>query len=122
MKIGEWMQKDVVMVDEGTKVIEVAKLMGKMRIGSVIVTRDGKAYGIFTERDFLSKVVPEEGFDNPVRNYVSTPIITVSPDYTIYEASKIMADMKVRRLVVVENDKIVGIFTSSDLVRAIAER
>ncbi|MBE8540072.1 CBS domain-containing protein [Geoglobus acetivorans] len=122
MKIGEFMQKNVVMVDEKTKVHEVARIMGEKRIGSVIVTKNGKPYGIFTERDFFSKAVLNEGLENPVSNFVSSPLITVRPEYTIREASKIMADMKIRRLVVAEGEKIVGIFTASDLVRAISGR
>ncbi|AIY90423.1 CBS domain-containing protein [Geoglobus acetivorans] len=122
MKIGEFMQKNVVMVDEKTRVREVARIMGEKRIGSVIVTKDGKPYGIFTERDFFSKAVLNEGLENPVSNFVSSPLITVNPEYTIHEASKIMADMKIRRLVVAEGEKIVGIFTASDLVRAISGR
>lgn len=122
MKIGEFMQKEVVMVDERTKVIDVARMMGERRIGSVIVTKNGKPYGIFTERDFFSKAILDDGLENAVSNYASTPLITVSPDFSIKEASKIMADMKVRRLVVVEDDRVVGIFTASDLVRALAER
>ncbi len=122
MKIGDFMSKNVVMVDENEKVKDVAKLMGEKRIGSVIVTRDNKPYGIFTERDLLSKAFLDNGLENAVKNYTSTPLITVSPEYTIEEVSKIMADMKIRRLVVIEDEKIIGIFTASDLVRALAER
>ncbi len=122
MKIRDFMSKDVMTVDENMKVIEVAKIMGEKRIGSVIVTKEGKPYGIFTERDLLSKAILDNGLDNPVKNYTSTPLITVNPDYSINEVSKIMADMKIRRLVVVEDDKIVGIFTASDLTKALAKR
>ncbi len=122
MRIGDFMQKDVFMVDEKTKVLEVARLMGEKRIGSVIVTRNGEPYGIFTERDFFSRAILDNGLENAVSNYTSTPLITVTPDFSVKEASKIMADMKVRRLVVVENGRVVGIFTASDLVRALAER
>jgi len=122
MKIRDFMSKDVMTVDENMKVIDAAKIMGEKRVGSVIVTKEGKPYGIFTERDLLSKAILDNGLDNPVKNYTSTPLITVNPDYSINEVSKIMADMKIRRLVVVEDDKIVGIFTASDLTKALAKR
>ncbi len=122
MRIGDFMERDVVMVDESVKVVDVAKLMGEKRIGSVIVTKNGKPYGIFTERDFFSKAIIDDGLENRVGMYASSPLITVSPDYTVEEASKIMADMKVRRLVVVEREEVIGIFTASDLVRAISGR
>jgi len=122
MKIGDFMSRDVVMVDESVKVVDVAKLMGERRIGSVIVTRNGKPYGIFTERDFFSKAIIDDGLESRVGIYASSPLITVSPEYTIEEASKIMADMKIRRLVVVEEEGVVGIFTASDLTKALAGR
>ncbi len=122
MKIGDYMEKEVVMVDEGEKVIDVARILGEKRIGSVIVTKNGKPYGIFTERDFFSRAVMDNGLDNSVGMYASSPLITVSPEYTVEEASKIMADMKIRRLVVVAEGEIVGIFTASDLVRALSGR
>ncbi len=122
MKIGDYMEKEVVMVDEGEKVIDVARILGEKRIGSVIVTKNGKPYGIFTERDFFSRAIMDNGLDNSVGMYASSPLITVSPEYTVEEASKIMADMKIRRLVVVAEGEIVGIFTASDLVRALSGR
>jgi CBS domain-containing protein len=119
MKIGEVMIKDVVSVDYKTPIKEVCKIMGEKRIGSVIVTKEGKPYGIFTERDLLSKVLLEGSLDEVVGKYCSTPLIVVSPDYDVKEAIKIMADMKIRRLVIVENDEVKGIFTASDLVRVL---
>ncbi|MCS7144096.1 MAG: CBS domain-containing protein [Archaeoglobaceae archaeon] len=117
MKIGDVMTKNVVMVDYSTKVREVCKIMGEKRIGSVIVSKEGKPFGIFTERDLLSKVLLSGSLEDEVGKYSSSPLIVVSPDYNIKEAAKIMADMKIRRLIVMENGEIKGIFTSSDLVK-----
>lgn len=122
MKIRNVMRKDVVMVDEGTSVRDVARIMGEKKIGSVIVTKDGKPFGIFTERDFFSRAFLSNGLDEPVGKYASTPLITVSPEFTVHEASRIMADMRIRRLVVMDGSEIVGIFTASDLVKAISGR
>jgi CBS domain-containing protein len=120
MKIGDEMVKDVVSVDYKTQVGEVCKLMGKRRIGSVLVTREGKPYGIFTERDLLSRVLLEGSMDDEVGKYTSTPLITISPEYSVRESARIMADLKIKRLVVTENDEVKGIFTASDLARVIA--
>ena len=121
MKLGEVMKRDLVVVDEKTKVSEVCKIMGEKRIGSVLVSRNGEIYGIFTERDLLSKVFPDNGLEREVGRYATTPLITVSPDYSVREAAKIMAEMKIRRLVVVEEGKVTGIFTASDLVEVLAK-
>ncbi|MEM2727398.1 MAG: CBS domain-containing protein [Archaeoglobaceae archaeon] len=117
MKIGEAMTKNVVMVDYSTKVREVCKIMGEKKIGSVVVSKEGKPFGIFTERDLLSRVLIAGNLDDEVGKYSSSPLIVVSPEYDIREAAKIMADMKIRRLLVMEDGEIRGIFTSSDLVR-----
>lgn len=121
-EIRDVMKKDVVSVDEETSVLEAAKLMGERHLGSVVVTKDGKPTGIFTERDFLSKVIVEgrELDDVSVGSYASKPLITISPNFLLKEAASIMADMKVKRLVVMDNDELVGIFTASDLALALA--
>lgn len=113
------MTKNVVMVDYDTKVREVCRIMGEKRIGSVIVSKEGKPFGIFTERDLLSKVLLSGSLEDSVGKYSSSPLIVVSPDYDIKEAAKIMADMKIRRLIVMEEGEIKGIFTSSDLVKVL---
>ncbi|MCS7129960.1 MAG: CBS domain-containing protein [Archaeoglobaceae archaeon] len=117
MKIGEAMTKTVVMVDQKTKVKDVCKIMGEKKIGSVVVTKEGKPFGIFTERDLLSKVLLSGSLEEEVGRYCSSPLIVVSPNYDVKEAAKIMADLKIRRLLVMENGEIKGIFTASDLVR-----
>jgi CBS domain-containing protein len=121
MRIGDVMVKDVVSVDYKTSVKEVCKLMGERKIGSVLVTKEGKPFGIFTERDLLSKVLLEGSLEDEVGKYTSTPIITVSPEYGVRESARIMADMKIKRLVVIENDEVKGIFTAADLARVVAQ-
>ncbi|KUJ92843.1 MULTISPECIES: CBS domain-containing protein [Archaeoglobus] len=121
MKIGDVMTKEVVSVDYSTKVKEVCKIMGEKRIGSVIVTRNGKPVGIFTERDLLSKVLLEGSLEDEVGKHISSPLIVVSPDYDVRESARIMADMKIRRLVVMEEEEIKGIFTAADLARVLGK-
>ncbi len=121
MRVGDAMVRDIVSVDYRTPVKEVCRIMGEKKIGSVLVTKEGKPYGIFTERDLVSKVLLEGNLDDEVGKYTSSPLITVSPDYSLREAARIMADMKIKRLIVIENDKVVGIFTAADLAKAIAK-
>jgi len=121
VKVGDAMIREIVSVDYKTPVREVVRIMGQRKIGSVLVSKDGEIYGIFTERDLVSRVLLEGSLDDDVGKYTSTPLITVSPDYDLKEATRIMADMRIKRLVVVEDGKIVGILTASDIVRAIAK-
>lgn len=121
MKIGDVMVREVVSVDYKTTVMEVCKIMGEKRIGSVLVMKEEKPFGIFTERDLLSKVLLEGNLEDEVGKYTSTPLITVSPDYGVKESAKIMADMKIKRLVIIEGGKVKGIFTAADLADVCAK-
>ncbi|MCK5563582.1 CBS domain-containing protein [Candidatus Bathyarchaeota archaeon] len=123
MRIKDVMKKNLVSIDGERKVINACKLMGKLHIGSVLVTLENKPYGIFTERDLLSKVVAK-GLDMKkakVKNYASHPLITVDGNYSVRECARIMTDMKIRRLIITSRGKIRGIFTASDLARVISK-
>ena len=123
MKIKDVMKKNLVSIDGERKVIDACKLMGKLHIGSVLVTLENKPYGIFTERDLLSKIVAK-GLDikkAKVKNYASHPLITVDGKYSVRECARIMSDMKIRRLIITSRGEIRGIFTASDLARVISK-
>ncbi len=123
LRIGEVMKTNIVTIDENGTIDEACTLMGENRIGSLVVTRDGKPVGIFTERDFLSKVVcaGADACKLKVSEYMSEPLITVNQRFTVREAARIMKDMKIKRLLVADGEEIVGIFTAADLVEVIAE-
>lgn len=121
MRVGEVMVKNVISVDYSTKILEVCKIMGEKKIGSVVVLKDGKPYGIFTERDLLSRVFLDGSLEDEVGRYASTPLVVISPDYSVREAVKLMRDLRIKRLVVCEGDEIVGIITASDIVKLLGE-
>jgi CBS domain-containing protein len=119
--VQKFMTKHVESVEPDTKVWDVAKKMGKERIGSVIVNKDGKPWGIFTERDLLSKVIYNEAdLQDPVHRYASAPLVKISPDYSIHKAAMTMATKHIRRLPIFKDDQLVGIITARDLVEAYA--
>jgi CBS domain-containing protein len=119
--VDEFMTKEVVSVSEDEPVETVAGIMGKKRIGSVIVERDGKPAGIFTERDLLSKfLVFEKSLDTPVGKAASSPLKTAAAGISIHQAAKIMAAQHVRRLPLMKKKQISGIITARDLVEAYA--
>jgi CBS domain-containing protein len=96
--------------------------MGKKRIGSVIVTCDGKPAGIFTERDLLSTfIVHGRPLDTPVGEAFSSPLKTAPAGISIHQAAKIMAAEHIRRLPIMKKKQIAGIITARDLVEAYAK-
>ncbi len=120
--VDDFMTKEIVSVDEDETVLAVAGIMGKKRIGSVIVTRDGKPAGIFTERDLLSTfIVQSRPLDTPVGAAFSSPLKTAPAGISIHEAAKIMAAQHVRRLPIMKKKQIAGIIIARDLVEAYAK-
>jgi len=118
--VRNFMSQPVLTVDSETSVAEACKLMGDKHVGSILVSRKGVTNAIFTERDLLSKVLPEKKdlAKVTVGTYASSPLITVAGRTDVKEAARIMTEMKVRRLVVVQDGQPTGIFTAADLAKA----
>ena len=119
VKVDDFMSKDVFTADEKTPVISVARMMGMRRIGSVIVTRKGEPFGIFTERDLLTHFLAtgRELFTE-VGPECSSPLIIIPAGESVHRAAATMALKHVRRLPVARDNQLVGIITARDLVEA----
>ncbi len=123
MMIEDVMVEDVITIDANAPVVTACKIMGDEHIGCIIVTKNDRIDAIFTERDLLTKVIAagHDLEDRSVGEFASKPLITIGPNYHVREAARIMSDMNIKRLLVVEPDAgLVGIFTASDLARVIA--
>ena len=120
--VDDFMTKEIASVNEDETVLAVASIMGKKRIGSVIVTCDGEPSGIFTERDLLSTFIVQcRPLDTEVGTASSAPIKTAPAGISIHKAAQIMAAQHVRRLPITKKNKIAGIITARDLVEAYAK-
>jgi len=111
------MVSPVVTADAETTIYEAAKIMGEKKIGSVVVTRDSKPIGIFTERDLLTKVIAN-GLDmgnTKVAIPMSIPLITVDEETPVKDAIILMAGRKIMRLPVVREGKLVGMVTGTEI-------
>ena len=101
-------------------VLDAVKKMNKFRIGSVVVIGGDRPVGIITERNILQRIV-EPGLDPMVvkaREIMSAPLITIEPYAPLEEAARLMVKHGIKKLPVVEGGKLVGMITTSDLVRA----
>ena len=100
-------------------VAEVARLLTRERVGSVIVVRDGQPLGIVTDRDLRSKVLAETR--DPVatlaRDIMSTPLLTIRPDAFAFEALLAMTQRTIHHLAVVDEGRVVGVVASHDFLR-----
>ncbi len=124
-KVSDLMVKSVMAVDLNTTVKDCSKSMAKRGVSCAVITQSRNAVGIVTERDLVSKVLAE-GIDSKnvlVRDIMSTPLITISPNATMTDAAELMAEYRVRRLVVIDQTgSLIGIVTAGDIARSLAEK
>ncbi len=115
------MTKAVVSVDAATTVSDAAKMMEDIKIGAIVVTENNTPVGIVTDRDFAIKVVAHEyNPTTPVRMIMSSPLYSISPDESVRMIADFMYTRGIRKLPVIDNDKVIGIVTATDLVRQFA--
>jgi CBS domain-containing protein len=103
----------------GASVAEAAKVMAQEDVGSIPVVEDGRLVGVVTDRDLVVRVLAE-GRDpeaTTVGEVVSTDVVTVTPDAGLDDALRLLARHQVRRLPVVEGDRLVGIVAQADVAR-----
>jgi CBS domain-containing protein len=119
LTIDRVMTKKVIMVPSNAIVNDVIKIMGEKRIGSVLVTKQGKPFGIFTERDLLTTFLTRgKSLETRVGDAASFPLITIPLGTSIHQIALTMALKHIRRLPIIEGEEIVGIITARDLVDA----
>lgn len=116
--VNQFMNKDVLTADKSTTLQDAAQNMTKLNVGCVIVTENSKPIGIITERDFVTKGAAEgRPLFTEISEVMSSPLITIKPEETVWEASEMMKEKIIHKLPVKENDKIVGIITTTDIVK-----
>ncbi len=117
------MTKALISVEPGTTIFQVAKMMEQGGIGAILVKKDGTTSGIITDRDFAIKIATQKlPLETPVDKVTSYPLETINSSETVLIAADQMSSKKIRKLAVVEDEKIVGIITSTDLVNQLAKK
>ena len=123
-EIANIMNRDVTGIQSETSVAEVAEIMASHNISCIVVFESKKVAGVFTERDLVKKVIAQRR--DPaciaVGQVMSGPPVTVSPDCSVFNASRMMEKMKIRRLVVMEDERLCGIVTQTDILMAVRKR
>ncbi|MEM4189397.1 MAG: CBS domain-containing protein [Candidatus Caldarchaeum sp.] len=117
-KVRDIVKMPLITIDGHASVLETAKLMSEKSISGVVITLNGMPVGLVTERDIVVRVVSKnlDPSKTMVKDVMSSPLITISIDASILEAVDLMNRKKVRRIVVTEDNKVVGIFTVRDVL------
>lgn len=121
LEVGDIMTEDIATVCPGASVVSAAKIMSDKNISCIIVSDNGDLSGIITETDLLKKAVAE-GYDfrkMTVEHIMSTPIRSLPRNLSVLDASRIMEAENIRRLVIAEDERLVGIITQTDIVRVL---
>ena len=112
-KVEDIMYKNIVSLDVSKIASHAAYLMTERRIGSVVVTKDNKPFGIITERDLVRRYAR----DTPLESLASHPLITADISTTVEKLIKMMLNNGIRKIPIVDkNNVLVGIVTTTDLV------
>jgi CBS domain-containing protein len=113
------MTKNIVMIDHDKTALEAAKIMTEKGISSLFVVKDNHPIGIVTERDFIKKICARELSITQVKmsDIMSKILTTADPNTPIEVAIQRMVNHKIRRLPIMERDKLVGIITVTDLAK-----
>lgn len=112
------MTKEVKVVRPDTSIREVVATMNKFNIGSILVLQGDRPVGIITERDILTRLV-EPSLDPQTlmaKQVMTTPITAISQNASIEEAARLMAKKHAKRLPVMDDNKLVGMLTFTDIV------
>jgi CBS domain-containing protein len=117
--VNEVMTKDPVTVSPRMRLNHAASLMKEKDVSSLIVVRKEVPVGIVTEKDFVEKAVAKnlKPSHMTVKDIMNSPLVTVSSGVEITEAARTMSALRIHRLAVLEEKKLVGMLTESDILR-----
>jgi CBS domain-containing protein len=112
------MSTKVVTVKTTDKVSKALQMMVRHKIGSIIVVDKGKPVGILTERDVSTRMAKGQNVRGMVvRNIMSKPLVTIGPSAQVWQAVEQMVRKDIRRLPVMEGDRLMGMVTERDIFR-----
>lgn len=121
MLVKEIMTRNVISVRPDRPLREAAEIMADNHIGCLVVRTDGKLAGIITDRDILVFIADEShrNLDSyKVKDAMTEYVITIGPDKPVEKAVQIMTGNRIKKIPVLDDDRLVGIITMSDIIWA----
>ena len=123
-QIRDIMEKDVITIENDKTAQDAAKIIAEKDISFLVIMNDGKPEGILSESDFVRKIVAEDKKSSEIKitEVMSYKFRSVAPTTTIEDAIQKMLNNNIRRLLVLEENKLVGVITQTDLIEFLRER
>ena len=119
MKAEDVMAREVVTLDEDVSAKKAAEIMAQEGVSAIIVTSEGKAKGILTERDILKRIVAEDkdSRKTKVKEIMSSPLVTIEPSTDLEKAAHLMFEKKIKHLPVIHENRLIGLISLQDICK-----
>ena len=118
LEVRNFMVSNVITIETSALVMDAVKIMNQHMIGCLVVNKNGSPVGMVTVRDLLKRLLAES--KNPektrIQEIMSKPLIVAKPDMEIEEVIKFMFDRKIKKIPIVEDGKLLGLVTFTDLL------
>jgi len=113
--------QEVHTIDVDDSVLNAIRILADKRIGSLVVQKNDKTVGLFSERDYTCKVIltGKRSENTPVGDIMSQKLLVVHPDTSIQDCMVLMTEKRIRHLPVVEDNQLVGLVSIGDIVKDI---
>ena len=104
-------------------VLDAIKMMAEKGVGALLVMENDKLAGILSERDYARKIILKgrSSEKTPVKDIMTAEVVCANPEHSVEECMSLMTEKHIRHLPVVQDEKVVGVLSIGDLVKAIIE-
>ena len=117
MKAQDIMSRNLIIMNDNTSISEVARIMKEKDIGFIPISNDNKIIGVITDRDIVVNAISNKcNLDTPVKEYATKNVISVNIDDNVSKILNVMRKNKVKRVLVTDEHKLVGIVSFSDIL------
>lgn len=117
MKAQNIMSRNLIIMNDNTSISEVARIMKEKDIGFIPISNDNKIIGVITDRDIVVNAISNKcNLDTPVKEYATKNVISVNIDDNVSKILNVMRKNKVKRVLVNDEHKLVGIVSFSDIL------
>jgi signal-transduction protein with cAMP-binding, CBS, and nucleotidyltransferase domain len=113
--------REIVSVPVGTTLFATLEKMNQKKVGAILVTRDEKIIGIWTERDLMQDVI-QEGFDLKsalIEEYMTTRLVSAPHTDTVFNLMDKFLGLRIRHLLIEEDGNIIGLVSGGDVMKCV---